>query len=58
MLKDIELLFFDVGSTLINEEKAYEHRMRDMAGQQINLMKKYMNLQSTSTKRIKKVIWK
>ena len=25
-------LFFDVGSTLINEEKAYEHRMRDMAG--------------------------
>lgn len=32
MLKDIEWLFFDVGSTLINEEKAYEHRMRDMAG--------------------------
>lgn len=31
MLKDIEWLFFDVGSTLINEEKAYEHRMRDMA---------------------------
>lgn len=32
MLKDIEWLFFDVGSTLINEEKAYEHSMRDMAG--------------------------
>ena len=32
MLKDIEWLFFDVGSTLINEEKAYEHRMRDMEG--------------------------
>lgn len=31
MLKDIEWLFFDVGSTLINEEKAYAHRMRDMA---------------------------
>lgn len=25
------MVIFDVDSTLINEEKAYEHRMRDMA---------------------------
>lgn len=31
MLENIKWLFFDVGSTLMNETKAYEHRMRDMA---------------------------
>ena len=31
MFETVKWLFFDVGSTLINEEKAYEHRMRDMA---------------------------
>ncbi len=28
---NIKWLFFDVGSTLMNETKAYEHRMRDIA---------------------------
>ncbi|MDE6053883.1 MAG: HAD family hydrolase, partial [Lachnospiraceae bacterium] len=31
MFENVKWLFFDVGSTLINEEKAYEHRIRDMA---------------------------
>lgn len=31
MFDNIKWLFFDVGSTLMNEEKVYEHRMRDMA---------------------------
>lgn len=31
MFERVEWLFFDVGSTLINERKVYEHRMRDMA---------------------------
>ena len=31
MLERVEWIFFDVGSTLINEGKVYEHRMRDMA---------------------------
>ena len=31
MLERVEWIFFDVGSTLINERKVYEHRMRDMA---------------------------
>ncbi len=31
MFENVKWLFFDVGSTLMNEEKAYEHRMRDMA---------------------------
>ena len=26
---DIQLLFFDIGSTLVDESKAYEHRIRD-----------------------------
>lgn len=31
MLENIKWLFFDVGSTLIDEHLAYEHRMREMA---------------------------
>ncbi|MDE7294078.1 MAG: HAD family hydrolase [Oscillospiraceae bacterium] len=31
MFENVKWLFFDVGSTLMNEEKAYEHRMREMA---------------------------
>lgn len=31
MLSQLDWIFFDVGSTLVNEEKAYEHRMRDIA---------------------------
>lgn len=31
MLKEIKWLFFDVGSTIMNEQIAYEHRMRDIA---------------------------
>lgn len=31
MFENVKWLFFDVGSTLVNEERAYEHRMRDMA---------------------------
>lgn len=31
MFKEIKWLFFDVGSTIMNEQLAYEHRMRDMA---------------------------
>lgn len=30
-MKGIEWLFFDVGSTLMNEEKAYLHRLKDIA---------------------------
>jgi len=30
-MKNIEWIFFDVGSTLVNEEKAYLHRMHDVA---------------------------
>ena len=30
-VENIKWLFFDIGSTLINEEKAYEHRFRDIA---------------------------
>lgn len=30
-MKGIQWLFFDVGSTLINEEKAYLHRLQDVA---------------------------
>lgn len=31
MFETVEWLFFDVGSTLINERKVYEHIMLDMA---------------------------
>ena len=31
MLENIEWLFFDVGSTILDESLAYEHRMRDIA---------------------------
>lgn len=32
MFKEIKWLFFDVGSTIMNEQIAYEHRMKDIAG--------------------------
>ena len=31
MFQEIEWLFFDVGSTIMNEQAAYEHRMREIA---------------------------
>lgn len=31
MFENIEWLFFDVGSTLVDEHMAYEHRLRDIA---------------------------
>ena len=31
MFKDIQWLFFDVGSTLVDEHIAFEHRFKDMA---------------------------
>ena len=31
MFQEIKWLFFDVGSTIMNEQAAYEHRMRDIA---------------------------
>lgn len=31
MFKEIRWLFFDVGSTIMNEQTAYEHRIRDIA---------------------------
>lgn len=31
MFDDIQWLFFDVGSTIVNEQKAYEHRFNDIA---------------------------
>lgn len=31
MFKDIQWLFFDIGSTLVDEHIAYEHRFRDIA---------------------------
>ena len=31
MKNDIEWIFFDVGSTLVNEEKVYCHRLQDIA---------------------------
>lgn len=33
MFKNIEWIFFDVGSTIIDEHIAYEHRMREIADQ-------------------------
>lgn len=30
MLDDVEWIFFDVGSTLVDESKAYQHRIEDM----------------------------
>ncbi len=33
MLKNIEWIFFDVGSTIIDERISYEHRMKDIAEQ-------------------------
>ena len=30
-MKKVEWIFFDVGSTLMNEEKAYLHRLHDVA---------------------------
>lgn len=30
-MKKVEWFFFDVGSTLMNEEKAYLHRLHDVA---------------------------
>lgn len=32
MFSGIEWLFFDVGSTIMNEQIAYEHRLREIAG--------------------------
>ena len=29
-MKEIEWIFFDIGSTLVDEEEAYRHRIRDM----------------------------
>ena len=38
----VKWLFFDVGSTLVNERKAYEHRIRDMiAGTEISFEQFY-----------------
>lgn len=31
MFENIKWLFFDVGSTIVDEQLAYEHRMREMA---------------------------
>ena len=31
MLEDIDWIFFDVGSTIVDESIAYEHRMREIA---------------------------
>ncbi len=31
MFENIEWVFFDVGSTIIDEHIAYEHRMKDIA---------------------------
>ena len=31
LMEDIKWLFFDVGSTLVDEHLAYEHRFRDIA---------------------------
>lgn len=32
MFENIEWLFFDIGSTLVDEHLAYEHTFRDIAG--------------------------
>ena len=29
-MKTIRWIFFDIGSTLVDEEEAYKHRIRDM----------------------------
>ena len=31
MFKNIKWLFFDIGSTIVDEHLAYEHRMRETA---------------------------
>lgn len=33
MFQNVKWLFFDVGSTIVNEETAYAHRLMDIAGQ-------------------------
>lgn len=42
MLNNIEWIFFDVGSTLVDESKAYQHRIKDMiTGTDIDYRKFY-----------------
>lgn len=31
MFEEVKWLFFDVGSTLVDERQTYEHRMREIA---------------------------
>lgn len=31
MFENVEWLFFDIGSTIINEQAAYEHRLKEIA---------------------------
>lgn len=31
MIENISWVFFDIGSTIINEQSAYEHRFREIA---------------------------
>ena len=38
MQKNITWLFFDVGSTLIDEQIAYKHRLQDIADPENNLI--------------------
>ena len=33
IIKDIEWIFFDVGSTLIDESEVYKHRIKGMANE-------------------------
>ncbi|MGM9935894.1 MAG: HAD family hydrolase, partial [Candidatus Ornithomonoglobus sp.] len=41
-MKNIEWIFFDIGSTLVDETKAYEHRLKDaIAGTDISYEQAY-----------------
>lgn len=57
-MNTIEWLFFDVGSTLMDEEKAYLHRLHDVADTVNEPFEKYMKWQSAYTNRIERAILK
>lgn len=57
-MKGIQWLFFDVGSTLMNEEKAYLHRLKDIANAVNEPIDKIYDMAIAFYKEIKRVIWK
>ena len=58
MFKEIRWLFFDVGSTIMNEQTAYEHRIRDIAAAANTAYETVYERALAYYKMNKKVIWK